>query len=51
MHYLEQCKRLDPFCEFAYATMDVPKADERYKKYDTTKYSGPEYSADKVIAD
>ena len=50
MHYLEQCKRLRPFCELAYAIIDVSKANERYKKYDAAKYSRPEYGADKIIA-
>lgn len=51
MTNLKQCKRLRPFCEFAYASMDVPEADKGYKKYDTAKYRCPEHGADKVIAD
>ena len=51
MSDLEQCKCLGPFRELAYASIDVSKADERYKKYDTAKYSRPQHSADKVIAD
>ena len=51
MSNLEQCKRLGPFCKLAYAPINVSKADERYKKYDTAKDSRPQHSADKVIAD
>ncbi len=51
MPNLKQCKRLRPFCELAYASIDVLKADKRYEKYETAKYSYPEYSTDKVIAD
>lgn len=51
MHHFKQCKRLCPFCELAYATMDVPKPDKRYEEYDASKYSCPEHSADKVIPD
>ena len=47
----EQCKRLRPFCELAYASLNVLKADEGYKKYDTNKHSCPKHSADKVITD
>lgn len=51
MHNLEQGNCLRPFCEFAYATMNITKADERYQKYDAAKYSSPEYSTSKIIAD
>lgn len=51
MHNLKQCKCLRPFCELAYATMNILEADERYKQYDTAKYSCPENGTEKVIAD
>ena len=51
MRNLHKCKRLRPFCEFAYPAVYVLEADKRDKEENTAEDGEPKDGGDEIVED